>query len=164
MAITFNADEIFEMAEEIEHQGATFYRKAAEHAPDDATKKMFLTMAAMEDNHKIAFAAMRKDLSTSEKENNIFDPQGQAAMYLQAMADSHGTEGKKSPSEMLTGNESIEEVLEAAVRAEADSVAFYTGIKEMVPAKAGQDKIEVIIKEEIGHLADLKGKLVKLRN
>ncbi|MBN1818991.1 MAG: ferritin family protein [Sedimentisphaerales bacterium] len=164
MAMTFNADEIFEMAEEIERQGAAFYRKAAKHAPDDATRKMFLNMAAMEDNHEVTFAAMRRELSAAEKENDTFDPRGEAALYLQAMADSHGTEGKKSPSDMLTGNESIEEVLEAAVRAEADSVAFYTGIKEMVPAKAGRDKIETIIREEIGHLADLKGKLVRLRS
>ena len=30
MPITFNADEIFEMAEEMERNGAWFYRRAAE--------------------------------------------------------------------------------------------------------------------------------------
>jgi len=164
MPITFNADEIFEMAEEIERNGARFYRKAAEHAPDEATAKMFRDMAAMEDNHEQTFAAMRQELKGAETESDTFDPQGEAAMYLQAMAAAHGTEGKKNKAEDLTGNESTEEVLEAAVRAEADSVAFYTGIKEMVPPRAGRDRIDAIITEEIGHLALLKNRLVEIRS
>ncbi len=166
MPITFNADEIFEMAEEIERQAARFYTQAAEHAPDEATAGMFREMAEMEDDHEKTFAAMRKDLGAAERETDTFDPQGEAAMYLQAMADAHGTEGKKGrkgKAGEMTGNESLEEVLEAAVRAEADSVAFYTGIKEMVPARAGRDRIDEIIKEEIGHLAYLKRRLVELR-
>ena len=35
MPITFNANEIFEMAEEMERNGARFYRKAAENASDN---------------------------------------------------------------------------------------------------------------------------------
>ena len=35
MGITFNANEVFEMAEEIERNGAKFYRQAAEKASDD---------------------------------------------------------------------------------------------------------------------------------
>jgi len=163
MGISFNADEIFEMAEEIERNGARFYRKAAKFAPDDATRRMFLDMASMEDNHEKAFSGMRKELSAAEKLSETFDPQGESAMYLQAMADSHGTEGKKGPTLDLTGDESIEEVLEAGCRAEADSVAFYTGLKELVPAKRGRDKVDAIIREEIGHLAYLNQRLTALR-
>ena len=42
MAITFNAFEIFEMAEEIERNGAEFYREAAGRSSDEETKKVLL--------------------------------------------------------------------------------------------------------------------------
>ena len=163
MSITFNADEIFEMAEEIERNGVRFYRKASNYATDPGVKKMLLGMATMEDGHERTFAEMREQLSDAEKEPNTFDPQDEAAMYLQTMADSHGTEGKKSMDEELTGDESAEEVFKIATRAEADSIAFYVGLKEMVSEKAGRDKIDDIIKEEIGHLAILNKKLIELR-
>ncbi|HRS71257.1 MAG TPA: ferritin family protein, partial [Anaerohalosphaeraceae bacterium] len=63
MAITFNADEIFEMAEEIERNGAAFYREAAAKASREDIKKMLLDLAAMEEGHEQTFAQMRKKLS-----------------------------------------------------------------------------------------------------
>ncbi len=47
MSITFNADEIIEMAEEIERNGAKFYREAAKNASAKKTKHMLLDMSAM---------------------------------------------------------------------------------------------------------------------
>ena len=38
-----------EMAEEIERNGARFYRQAAVNAPDEASKKMLLDLGAMEE-------------------------------------------------------------------------------------------------------------------
>ena len=40
MSITFNADEIFEIAEQIERNGARFYREAAGNASDADVKNM----------------------------------------------------------------------------------------------------------------------------
>ena len=96
MSIRFSADEIFEMAEEIERNGGKFYRKAAEGAADNDIRRYLLDMAAMEDGHLHTFAEMREHLSDAEREVVTFDPENEAALYLDAMADSHGTEGKKS--------------------------------------------------------------------
>jgi rubrerythrin len=159
MGIRFNADEIFEMAEEIERNGAKFYRKAAKMSPDAGTKDFLLSMAAMEDAHQKTFAEMRANLSAAEKEQATYDPNDEAMLYLDAMASAHGTEGKKSPAEELTGREGIEEVLKIAIRAENDSVVFYTGLKGLVSQKAGRDKVERIIAEEMGHIARLTKKL-----
>jgi rubrerythrin len=162
MAVTFNADEIFEMAEEIERNGAKFYREAARNASDGRTKKMLLDLAAMEDGHLKVFQQIRKDLKAQEKEQAVFDPDNEGMLYLQAMADSHGTEGKKSVLLKLTGRETIKEVLETAVVAEKDSVVYYTGLKELVPAGSAKDRVDTIIREEMGHLAILKLKLAEL--
>lgn len=42
MSFNFNADEIFEMAEEIERNGAKFYRKAAEGSVSEKNRKCSL--------------------------------------------------------------------------------------------------------------------------
>ncbi len=163
MPITFNADEIFEMAEEIERNGAKFYKQAAEQVTDQKTKQMLLDMAEMEAGHLETFRKMRKGLTADEKKPPIYDPDNEAALYLQAMADSHGSEGKISATEKLTGSESIIEILETALNAEKESVVFYSGLKGYVPARAGKEKLEAIIKEEIGHIAFLKQKLAAMK-
>lgn len=163
MTIAFNADEIFEMAEQIERNGARFYREAAGNAPDAASKTMLLELSAMEEGHEKTFAQMRKELSAKEKEPITFDPDNQVAQYLRTMADFHGTEGKISPTEKLTGKESMEEVLKIALQAEKNSIAFYVGIKDMVPGKSGKDRIHAIIVEEMAHVSTLGAKLQSLK-
>ncbi len=163
MGITFNADEIFEMAEEIEKNGAKFYRTAAKNTADKKIKQLFLNLAAMEDGHLIIFQNMRQQLGPLEKEPLVFDPDNQAAMYLRTMADGHGWEGKKSQSENLTGKESVRDIFEIAVNAEKNSVVFYVGLKDCVSQRAGKDKVEAVIKEELGHIAVLNQLLADLK-
>ncbi len=155
MGVHFNADEIFEIAERIEKNGARFYRKAVENTSDDKAKKMFLELADMEDEHEKTFADMRKDLRSSEKQPARFDPEDEAAAYLQAFADGHIFDVKADPCDMLTGSESVVEILKMAIGMEKDSVVFYLGVKEMVPAGAGRDKIDHIIGEERKHIGVL---------
>lgn len=163
MTIAFNADEVFEMAEEIERNAARFYREAAQKAPDQNSKTLLLDLGAMEEGHEKTFAQMRKELSALEKEPMTYDPDNQVAQYLRTMADFHGTEGKVSPTEKLTGQESMEEVLKIALQAEKNSIAFYVGIKDLVPGKSGKDKIHDIIIEEMAHVSTLGAKLQSLR-
>ncbi len=163
MSITFNADEIFEMAEEMERNGAQFYREAAKNATDKRTKQVLLDMAAMEDGHLSTFQEMRKQLSGKEKAETVFDPYNESVLYLQTMADSRGYEGKISPTEKLTGSEKIEDIFKIAIDAEKNSVVFYVGLKDLVPDRAGKDKVEAIIKEEMGHIATLNKELAALK-
>jgi rubrerythrin len=162
MGITFNANEIFEMAEEIERNGAKFYRQAAENAADKETKQMLLDMAVMEDGHLKTFEEMRKQLSGQEKGWAIFDPDNQSVLYLQAMADARGYEGKITPTKELTGNETTKEIIEIALNSENESTVFYLSLKALVPVKAGRDKVEAIIIEELSHITILLKKLKSL--
>jgi rubrerythrin len=162
MSITFNVDEIFEMAEEIERNGARFYREAAGNAKDGAVKKMFTEMAVMEDSHEKIFANMRKELSAAMKEPTVYDPDNQVAMYLQTMADFHGTEGKAAPTQKFTGKESLEEILRAALQAEKNSIAFYVGIKDLVTDNKGREKVQAIIAQEMVHVSTIGRKLQEL--
>ncbi|MCU0914267.1 MAG: ferritin family protein [Planctomycetes bacterium] len=156
MSITFNADEVFEMAEQIERNGAKFYREAAGKTSDRQVKELFQRLAGVEDNHLRTFQEMRKAVSDQEKGGTTFDPEGEASLYLQAMADDRGYEGMRSRTEKLTGKESSSELLDIAIGAEKNSILYYVGLKELVPARAGREKVEAIIREEVRHLAELR--------
>jgi len=161
MGITLNADEIFEVAEQIEKNGAKFYRAAAEKF--SIVRQALLDLAADEDEHLKTFAAMRAQLTSKEQQPDVFDPDGQAQMYLHAMADGHVFDIKADPSEKLTGQETAEDILKIALGIERDSIAYYVGLKNYVPVKAGRDKVESIIGEEIKHIAILNEKLANLK-
>jgi len=161
MVMPFNADEVFEMAEQIERNGAKFYRAAAKKFPQ--VSQVFSNLAAMEDEHEKSFAAMRAELSGIEVEPPVFDPDGKAQMYLRVMADEQVFNIKADPVEQLAGQETPEDVLKMAIGLEKDSIAFYVGLKESVSHRAGKDKVEDIIKEEIGHIATLSQKLEALK-
>jgi rubrerythrin len=152
MSITFNADEMFAMAERIEANAEAFYRRAAELHAELRTRKLLLELADMEVAHRRTFAAMRKDLSGKEKELTAYDPNGEAALYLDAMADAHPGEGSPPAARALTGKESLASVLRAAVELEKKSVLFYVGLRDLVPEALGRDRVEAIIAEEKTHI------------
>jgi rubrerythrin len=162
MMSEFNADEVLEMAIRIENNGAAFYQKAANLQSDVETKKFLEKLAEMEQGHKRIFSEMRKMLTESDKGGKVFDPQNELSLYLSSLADTLGGEGKPSAADALTGKETLEDILNTAIGLEKDSILFYIGLKDMVPSKYGQDRIDHIIKEERQHVAQLKGILAKV--
>jgi rubrerythrin len=165
MGIQFTADEIFEVAEQIERNGARFYRKAAQGcASDESIRGLFLRLADMEDDHLRKFQQMRRSLPDKVRGYENFDPEGEAAQYLQAFAGGHVFDVKEDACDRLTGSETIEEVLHIAIGMEKDSIAFYRGIQEMIPQDQGRETIDGIIREEMEHLAAFGRELATLRS
>ncbi len=156
MANDFNANEIFEIAKQIEVNGAKFYRDSAELVSDAAQKEFLLELAAMEDDHEATFATMQKELTEGEKAATAFDPEGEGVLYLKALADTRVFFEKEKPSADMKG------ILASAIAAEKDSISFYLGMKELVTEKLGKDKIDHIIKEEMSHIKLLAVQLVTL--
>ena len=159
MGIRFNADEVFEMAAEIERNGAAFYRKAAESNPEACG--LLLEIAAQDEEHLATFEQLRKDVTEREAEPTASDPDGEGALYLKAMADAQVFEAGKNPTETLKGDESLEQVISIAMGKERESIVFYLGIKECVPRNLGDEKIMKIIREEMKHIRWLSGKLTE---
>ena len=155
MSIDFNADEVFEIAEQIERNGAKFYRSAAENISDEKNKKLLLDLAKMEDEHEITFKNLRSMLSQDEKVVTTFDPDGEAEGYLRSLADTRVFYEK----EIDISN--FKEILKSAITAEKDSIVFYLGIKDVVPAHLGKDKLDEIIKEEMSHIRLLSKELLE---
>lgn len=163
MGIKFNADEIFQIAERIEKNGAHFYREAAKKISDEGTKRTFLKLADMEDRHQKAFAAIRQDLSAKEKELAVFDPEGQLKEYLDAMAGGYVFNVNRDPTGELGRLRTAEAVLRKAIEIEKDSIVFYIGISDLVPESLGKGRVDDIIKEERSHIVILRGELAALK-
>lgn len=161
MGSVFNANEVFEIAKQIERNGAAFYRKAAEGNKEGAA---FLSgLAAQEDQHLAAFERMRIELSEREKESTAFDPDNEETMYLQAMASGYIFDLKANPAGTLSGKESLSAILTFAIGMEKDSIVFYSAIRTAVPPKLGGKKIDQIIEEELRHLKVLSDRLAELK-
>jgi len=154
MSYDFNADEVFEMAEQMERNGAKFYRDAAETAADASNKELLNGLSKMEEAHEKIFRSMRAELTAADKASTVFDPEGEAALYLRALVDSRVFFKKEIDVKSMV------EILKSAIEAEKDSIVFYLGMKDAVPQKLGGERIEAIIKEEMGHIRLLSKELV----
>ena len=156
MGIEFNADEIFEIAEQIERNGAKFYRTAAENITEPSKKKFLIHLAEMEDEHEQTFKTMRSHLTQDEKIVTTFDPNGESEKYLRALADTRVFYEK----EIVTT--SLEDIYKTAITAEKDSIVFYLGMKDVIPEHLGKQKLDGIIKEEMSHIRLLSKELLEL--
>lgn len=157
MSYDFNADEVFQMAEQMERNGQAFYRTAAEAVSDDTKKALLFKLADMEIDHEKTFKAMRAELTEKEKSSTVFDPEGESALYLKALVDT------RVFFEKDLDVSSMEKILKAAIEAEKDAIVFYLGIKNVVPENLGQNRLDHIIKEEMGHVRLLSRELVQLK-
>jgi len=157
MSYDFNADDIFEIAQQMERNGAAFYRDAAGSVDDSSVKEFLLEFAAMEDEHEKTFIELRKELTAAEKTPTVFDPNNESALYLKALADTRVFFKKDIDTSTVAG------IFKSAITAEKDSIVFYLGMKDLVPGALGKDRMDAIIREEMGHIKILSQKLAALK-
>lgn len=155
MGIRFNTDEIFAMAEQIEKNGAAYYTAAAKKFSDPKIKKLLQGLADMENAHLVIFHALRSELKEPDKKPVVLDPNSQSGAYLKAMADGRVFNITQDTEKMMQGTEKLDDVFKTAIGFEKDSIAFYIGLKELIPESMGYDKIDKIIKEEMNHISIL---------
>jgi len=156
MSYDFNAADIFEMAEQIERNGVIFYKKAADNTTEPKEKEFFLFMAGIEMQHEKTFAEMRAELTERETAPTIFDPEDESVLYLRALADTKVFSDVQSPPS------SLKDIFDMAIDAEKNSIAFYIGMRDLVPDKRGKERLDNIIKEEKSHIVLLSTRLAEI--
>ena len=151
MIEALNAFEVFEIAEQIERNGAKFYRKAAELLNEPDIHKMFLELAGWETRHEQIFNDMGKQLSKANKntkafglEKKLLDPKLMACLTVFGA----GSE----PIHRLRSVENTAEVLKRAIEKEKESITFYEGLKDFVSTSDDKNKVDDIIEEEMRHI------------
>lgn len=155
MATKFNADEVFEMANEMEEEGAEFYRTAAESAPTQEAKRLLLELADWEEDHKRTFQDMRRRVTSGDDPGLDYDPDGEAGQYLRAFVEGRVFSLQNNASEELQKAEDLPDILRIALGLEKDSIMFYLGVKDVVPRDKEKLKMDKIISEERNHVVTL---------
>ena len=162
MAITFNADEIYNIAEQIERNGQKFYSDSAQRVKESVTKQVLQDLADMEVDHLKTFQALHADLTEQARQEITWDPQGEAGAYLQAAADSHVFKTNTDPTSLLEDNADARQILELALQFEKDSVIYFQAVADMVPERLGKTDVLGLVKQEQGHIALIQRTLSKL--
>lgn len=155
MTTKFSADEVFEMADEMEEEGAEFYRKAAQNAPTEEAQRLLLELAEWEEDHKRTFRDMRKRISGGDSPGLDYDPDGEAGQYLRAFVEGRVFSLQRDASDELQEAENLPDILRIAIGLEKDSIMFYLGIKDVVPSDREKLKMDKIISEERKHVVTL---------
>ena len=162
MSFYLNADEVFEVGLEIERNGQRFYELAAERAQVDAVRALCRELAEWEKGHVSVFEALRRELPPSAREDAVFDPDSEEATYVKAMADSHVFLQDRKVEELVGDCHTAMDLLDLAVSFEKDSVLFYTAIQPMLSPVNGRDRVDTLMREEMGHIAMLTARRKQL--
>ena len=163
MSTMFNAREVFEIAEEIEHNGARFYRQAADLA--DAwpeAQKVLTRLATMEDEHEKLFRAMKQEFTPVDGKATLPDPDEQALAYLREMGDAQAFGNREDLAGRLSDATTLVEIYRMAIGFEKDSVLYFSAIRKLVPNDLGKNRIDMLITEEISHVALLSRELKRI--
>jgi rubrerythrin len=151
MFVFGNADDVFGMAVRIEENGHLFYSAAAKKTQDAVAKKLFEDLALMEAGHIATFKGLRSTLPGSWPADAIWDPEGLGESYLQATADMHVFTRESAESRLEKVKDPIE-IFDLALQFEKDSVAFFVGVKEILPDLASKKEIDTLIQAEMDHV------------
>lgn len=159
MSILFTPKEVFDIAVQIERNGAAFYRKAAAETSDLQVREELLELASMEDGHEAAFTELRQALPQNGDEAEWLDSEGDAAVYLQSFAAGQVFDVAQAA---LPAGAPLAAILHFALERERDSVVFFVGMEEFMPEGPGRTKVEVIIRQEMLHIATLNRRLLQV--
>ncbi|MCG8334268.1 MAG: ferritin family protein [Proteobacteria bacterium] len=158
MQFAFHIDEVFEMAIQMEENGAEFYAKAALAAVDPEVKAVLEKLSVMEVEHKALFSKLREEVVSANEHKTFYDPSGKNARYLKSIIDTQVFFEKEIDTS------SMEEVLKEAIWGEKDSTVFYLGIRQSMDDEATKQKIDKIIEEEMSHIRILSERLKALKS
>ena len=158
-----NVDEIYEIAEQIERNGAIFYRQAADMTTEPEAKKLLQSLAAMEDEHEKTFAQLRAQVvQDDERRETFYEGDDSVAQYLQAYANTQVFNKAGEPFGDLAGDESLRQILDKAMMREKEAIIFFGGVKETMHNEDDKQRVDMIIKEEYQHIAMLADEMNRL--
>ena len=76
MTMPFNASEVFDIAVDIERDGAAFYRKAMGLVADEEMREELRQLAEMEDPHEMTFTSLKKQFVGEQSRSIGLIPMG----------------------------------------------------------------------------------------
>lgn len=150
-----NAKEVFEIAQQIEIDGAVFYRAAAELFNQGTVHDTLLKLADWEVEHEKKFAEMEKSFSSEKQLEPKEDGDIEAIAALSTFVV------RRAPASDFNKNTGKAEIIEKAIRKEQDTIIFYRGLKNFILDVSAEAVIDNILKQEFEHIEILKNLLAR---
>ena len=157
MAIEFGAEDVYQMARQIEDEAAAFYKRAASASGSPTCRRLLLELASMEVEHEQLFATMKAGVS-GRRPAGGGEKAGPSRPDLTRMLMSGIAEDLAA---RFTGRETDEEILRKAIVFEKDTIVFFLDMKSYVFTDADSKRIDELISEELGHVLQLTGQLAR---
>jgi len=151
MALSVTSGELIDVAVGIERSGAAFYEYLVNTTRDVRAQVMYKYLADQERTHIKTFQALRTDVGDYRPPISSSD---EYAAYLEALVKSAVFGNDMMARRMAEKTSSDSEAIEIAIRAEKDSILFYTSIKDLV-RQPDLEVIDKIVEEERAHLTQL---------
>lgn len=156
----FNLSEILDIAINIEKSGFTFYTKASKHLTEYS--QFFEFLAKEEIGHDLVFNSIKKESISKDELESVYDPDGIIPIYFDSLTGSSIFKNEKEIEELFVGVNSIEEVIDWAIKREHDTILFFIGLKSTLDTEEDKMIVEKIISEEINHVHILMNKKSEL--
>ena len=110
MGTKYKAYDILTIAEQVERNGAAFYRRAAEMFGDAELRVMLFRLADWEVKHEETFANMKRELADDLSDVRFFDPDNYMSANPQVMASLAAFAIRRDPASEISGSEDREEI------------------------------------------------------
>ncbi len=145
----FTVADIREIAVQIEKNGESAYRQAAESVKDAAVSEIFRWMADEEKRHAAFFSTIESAEPLSDEQ---FELEKMGRQLLQEMVADQTFSLEK---DMLLETADFEEAVTQAQLLEQDTVMFYEFLLNLVSDEAARSQLEQVIEEEQRHVKQL---------
>ena len=153
----FSIREIIDMAIQLEKNAETFYRAALTEMPTPSLEPVLVCLADEERNHAKWFEKLKRLAEEAEAGGQRGDLSGEVLKNLVG-------DQKFSLDEVdLSTIESVQELIEAAIEHEKDTIVFYQMIQSFIDDPETVKELDEIIDEENQHiklLAECKNEMV----
>jgi rubrerythrin len=152
MGHLFKARELVELGILIEKNGEDFYTGLQASTQDGNAKDAFSYLAGEEKKHIAVFEGLMKTLGEYEVKESY---PGEYDGYMKAMADSHVFTRKDTGKSLAQKIKTSGEAIETALRFEQESIDFFEGMRQFIPA-AQHKTVNELVDEEKSHISKLE--------
>ncbi len=149
----FQAGELVQTAVNIERIGAAFYAALARGAGDTQARLEFSALADAEKDHERTFTSMLERVETAFEPAESYPDE--YASYMTALSQTAVFPDERAAVRLAKTAATRADALDLAIRAEKDSILFYTGMRR-VTREGQQAAVDAIIAEEQAHLQRLQ--------
>lgn len=149
MELSFSADDVFEIAINMEARGERFYQVAASKAENEQVRQLFQSLSRDEVKHRARFEAKREQRRIRLSGDGSPESERWLNDFLQSWSDGKAFDGE-DPEEFAS-TQDVLTVLKKALELEREVVAFYVHLKEYMPTDEEAAWVDKIMKEEGQH-------------